>query len=82
MFNSKVERLAFGRVTPVAPNATRRTLLTAAGAAMIAQPAFAQTKFPAASNLEMKISAEPAEVKLNVPAPGSKSTVPENQPVV
>ena len=37
---------------------------------------FAQTKFPEASNFEMNASKIPTEVKLNVPAPGSKSTDP------
>ena len=32
--------------------------------------------------LEIKISVPPAEVKLNVPIPGSKSEVPKKSPVV
>ncbi len=42
----------------------------------------AQSKLPEASSLLIKISSPPAEVRLNVPAPGSKSTVPANCPVV
>jgi hypothetical protein len=42
----------------------------------------AQTKFPLLSSLETKTSSLPALVKLEVPAPGSKSAVPENLPVV
>jgi hypothetical protein len=34
---------------------------------------FAQTKLPLASNLEIKISKPPTEVRLVVPGPGSKS---------
>jgi hypothetical protein len=42
----------------------------------------AQTKFPEASNLYMKISYPPAEVKFDTPDPGSKSAVPSKKPVV
>ena len=44
--------------------------------------AFAQTKFPEASNFEIKISETPLRVKLNIPAPGSKSAVPLKDPIV
>src|SRR5688572_9855938 len=43
---------------------------------------FAHTKLPEPSNLETKIALPPTAVKLNTPAPGSKSAVPSNQPVV
>ena len=43
---------------------------------------FAQTKFPEASNFEINISSKPDEIKLTTPAPGSKSAVPINEPVV
>ena len=42
----------------------------------------AQTKLPEESSLETKTSLPPAEVRLLVPAPGSKSTVPSKYPVV
>src|SRR5947208_1298933 len=41
----------------------------------------AQTKFPDPSNFEIKTSSLPAEVIVNVPAPGSKSAVALKQPV-
>src|ERR1043165_9847621 len=43
---------------------------------------FTQTKFPDASNLEIKISENPFEVTGNIPGPGSKSTVPLKAPVM
>ena len=42
----------------------------------------AQTKLPEESNFETKTSPRPAEVRLLVPAPGSKSAVPSKYPVV
>ena len=74
MFNAKLGRLA-SMVNPkrVEPNTTRRTLLSAAGAAILAQPAFGQTKFPsrpirivvpwlpsAAADLELRALAQAA----------------------
>ena len=41
----------------------------------------AHTKFPLTSSLLTKISAPPFDVKLKVPAPGSKSAVPSKYPV-
>lgn len=37
---------------------------------------FAQIKLPVESNLKIKPSFSPTEVRLNIPVPGSKSTVP------
>ena len=42
---------------------------------------FAQIKLPEVFNFKIKISAPPAVVRLYVPGPGSKSFVPENEPV-
>ncbi len=41
-----------------------------------------QTKLPEASNLEMNTSLLPADVRLVIEAPGSKSTEPLKDPVV
>ena len=43
---------------------------------------FAQTKLPALSSFETKISYSPALVRLNTPAPRAKSAVPLKAPVV
>ena len=42
----------------------------------------AQTKLPEESNFETKTSTSPAEVRVVVPAPGSKSAVPWKDPAV
>jgi tripartite-type tricarboxylate transporter receptor subunit TctC len=73
MFNTKVTRLGSVQAKPATPNAIRRTLLTAAGATLLAQPAFAQAKFPsrpiriivpwlpsAAADLELRALAQAA----------------------
>jgi hypothetical protein len=44
--------------------------------------ALAHTKFPPLSNLDTNTSTPPADVRLNVPGPGSKSAVSEENPVV
>src|SRR6218665_1406129 len=48
----------------------------------VSPKAMAHWKLPAASSLEIKISFLPAEARVNVPAPGSKSAVPSKCPVV
>ena len=42
----------------------------------------AHKKFPEESNFVMKVSQPPAEVKFDVPLPGSKSAVPVKVPLV
>ena len=63
------------------PRASNATAL--AKSKLVPPNDFAHTKFPALSNLETNTSELLAKLlRLNVPAPGSKSAVPENCPVV